>query len=69
MRTVYLKHYQIVYFEYNIQSDFLVFYVQYRNVLSVMIRASIRPSGNASVISIAEVSQEAAEDSSIIPRL
>lgn len=35
--------------------------VQYRNVLSVIIRAKINPSGNARMIKSAAASQEAAE--------
>jgi len=43
--------------------------VQYRNVLSVIIRAKINPNGNARMIKSAAASQEAAEYKFIVPRL
>ena len=43
--------------------------VQYRNVLSVIIRAKINPSGNARMIKSAAASQEAAEYKFVVPRL
>ena len=43
--------------------------VQYRNVLSVSILAKINPSGNASIISMADANHDADVTSDIIPRL
>ena len=44
-------------------------YVQYLNVLSVIILANIRPNGNARIISRADDNHEAAVVRFIIPRL
>lgn len=47
----------------------MIDHVQYRNVLSVAIRAKISPSGNAKMIRSADASHEAAVASSMMPRL